>query len=137
MRAMIKRIGERVTLTLKNDSIALKGPFASGESDTYQLQGTVLDPRHSGCYREPDMDLFFFGVPHTEVPIRVIDIKQVIAINGVQLIQSKHKPQEFNIKSSKGDVNYKVIKREGRWTCSCSAFGFRGACRHIEEAKNQ
>lgn len=135
MRALSKFIGKRVTLTLKNTSATRTGPFKSMEGDTFELTGMVLDPRHNGCYRENDLDIFFFSVPFTEVPIRVIDVKRVVAIDGIKMIHAPAVTKEYQIEASKKGTFYKVTCRDGRWSCQCSAFGFRHTCRHITEAK--
>lgn len=40
------------------------------------------------------------------------------------------------IKSSNGKSTYKVSFRFGSWNCTCSGFGFRRKCSHIEGVKN-
>jgi hypothetical protein len=42
--------------------------------------------------------------------------------------------QVFSVTGSKGDP-YIVTKKRGQWFCTCSGFGFRGKCRHVETAK--
>jgi hypothetical protein len=39
------------------------------------------------------------------------------------------------VKSSKGKTTYKVSFRSGSWGCTCSGFGFRRKCTHIESVK--
>lgn len=39
------------------------------------------------------------------------------------------------IKSSKGNTTYKVSFRSGSWNCTCSGFGFRRKCSHVESVK--
>lgn len=45
--------------------------------------------------------------------------------------------QTFSVEGSKGKI-YEVINNNGRWSCSCPAFGFsRGNdCKHIKSLKN-
>ena len=40
--------------------------------------------------------------------------------------------ERWEIKGSRGDV-YVVEREDGKLSCSCSGFRFRGKCRHIEE----
>ena len=40
------------------------------------------------------------------------------------------------VKGSKGD-SYTVLEENGKYSCSCSGFTFRGKCRHIIDIANQ
>jgi len=40
------------------------------------------------------------------------------------------------VKGSKGD-SYTVLEENGKYSCSCSGFIFRGKCRHIIDVANQ
>lgn len=44
--------------------------------------------------------------------------------------------KSMKIQGSKGNM-YNVSIRNGRWTCDCIGFGFRGRCKHVEAAKLQ
>lgn len=41
------------------------------------------------------------------------------------------------VKSSKGKTTYKVSFRSGYWNCTCSGFGFRRKCSHVEDVKKE
>jgi hypothetical protein len=43
---------------------------------------------------------------------------------------------QYTIPGSKG-LPYTVTLHRGQWNCSCTGFGFRRRCRHVEEAKEQ
>jgi len=45
------------------------------------------------------------------------------------------KPGQWTIKGSKGD-SYTVTSKDGQWNCTCTGFGFRRKCKHIESAKS-
>lgn len=136
MRALSKMIGKEVTLTMRNQSAACTGPLGRFEPEFEDLKGTVLDPRHKGCYIEPDKDLFFLSVANTEVPIRVIDIKRVLKVDGIKMVHTKTETKTYEIAGSKGAV-YKVVDNAGQWSCQCVGFAHRKFCKHIEEAQNQ
>lgn len=40
------------------------------------------------------------------------------------------------IKSNTGDKYYDVEFTGKIWTCTCVGYGYRGKCKHIEQAKN-
>jgi hypothetical protein len=71
-------------------------------------------------------------------PIK-IDIRgRRFVINPVQFKTAlKEEPQgrTWTVKGSKGD-EYKVTEVNGNYSCTCSGFRFRGACRHIESIRS-
>ena len=132
MRAMNSKIGQQVTLTLKNTSPARQ----AGDSEFYEITGTVLNPLHKGCYKEPDQDMFFLSVPHTEVSIRAISIKKVLKINGAPVDHAPQEVKTWKVKGTKGDIYTVTRDTSGHYTCDCSGFGFRKYCRHVDEVKS-
>lgn len=68
-------------------------------------------------------------------PIR-IDIRgRKFAVNKVQFKTSVQpevpEGRVIEVVGSRGDV-YKVTELRGEWSCTCSGFKFRGACKHIK-----
>lgn len=46
------------------------------------------------------------------------------------------KNEEFQIISGKGAGKFYTVKNDnGDWSCTCSGYGFRKKCRHIEDTK--
>ena len=43
----------------------------------------------------------------------------------------------WKVANSKGNGYYAVTQQNGSWSCTCPGYGFRRACRHIEETKNK
>lgn len=44
--------------------------------------------------------------------------------------------REWDVKGSKGNT-YRVVERDGQWSCSCPGYGFRRKCRHIAEKREE
>lgn len=135
MRAMTKKIGQKVTLTLRNSSAARFGPLGHTEPEYVKLTGVVLDPSHKGCYKEKNLDIFFLSVPHTEVPLRVIDITRVVAVDGIPVQQTKMPANTWKVPGSRGTTYTVTRSSSGRYSCGCTGFSFRHFCSHIESIK--
>lgn len=60
-----------------------------------------------------------------EVQLGWIDLKPTLKQNDIFK----------EVKSSKGNTTYKVSFRSGSWNCTCSGFGFRRKCSHVEGIK--
>lgn len=41
------------------------------------------------------------------------------------------------VKASKGNIYYKVESRANQWSCTCTGFGFRRKCKHVEQVKQK
>ena len=46
------------------------------------------------------------------------------------------KSGNWKVNGSKGD-SYTVTNVNGQWNCTCTGFGFRRKCKHIDSIKNQ
>ena len=71
-------------------------------------------------------------------PIRIDVRGRKFKINPVQF-KTKLKEEEpegrfWVVKGSKGD-EYKVSELNGNYSCTCSGFKFRGACKHVESIR--
>lgn len=51
---------------------------------------------------------------------------------GFKVVVNKPEGRTWEVKGSKGD-NYTVTELDGKWSCTCSGFTFRGRCRHATE----
>jgi hypothetical protein len=76
--------------------------------------------------------------PSYDVPkfdTRVIHMKNVISINGVDVSNQDFSSKTVEVPSSKGGT-YKVQVEGGIGTdCECTGFQFRRKCRHLKEAE--
>jgi hypothetical protein len=99
----------------------------------------VLDPFHKGCYPEANQNMFFLGVAHSEVPIRVIDITRVLTVNGSPVVQEKKQEKKlFKVTGSKGDIYTVTVINGVPTSCECVAnSNFRKFCRHMTEVKEK
>jgi hypothetical protein len=71
----------------------------------------------------------------TKFNTRVINMKNVVAINGKPVEQYQESIQKVEIASSRGG-SYTVLVENGIGkTCECKGFQFRGRCRHLQEAE--
>lgn len=125
---MIPAVNSTVTLTFKND-----GP----PSTLFQVEPTI-DITGKVVNTPPwvkDPNCFAIFVANTPVPLRIINSKHVLAINGMeQGTEPEAKVETFTVAGSKGDA-YTVTSENGRWACTCVGFGFRKDCKHIQAAK--
>lgn len=69
-----------------------------------------------------------------EFPIRFIDRSNIVSINGKKykhVVVSKPTLIKKTVKGSKGQ-EYTVINDNGKWSCTCMGFQFRGKCKHTQ-----
>ena len=71
-------------------------------------------------------------------PIRIDVRGRKFKINPVQFKTGLKEPEPegrfWVVKGSKGD-EYKVSELNGNYSCTCSGFKFRGACKHVESIR--
>jgi hypothetical protein len=130
----LPQAGEDVIITLSNMKSPMKtGPLAVVTPDTFDVVGKIAaKPR-----TDRDPNNFSVLVMGSMVPLRVIDIRNVLAIDGVALKQGKvFTKQTFTIEGSKG-AQYSVTFDGKMWICNCPAGQHRKPCRHIDEARGQ
>lgn len=69
-------------------------------------------------------------------PIRIDTRGRKFVVNPVQyktdLKASEPVGRSWIVKGSRGD-EYRVSEVDGNYTCTCSGFRFRGACRHVTD----
>ena len=67
---------------------------------------------------------------HQEVKSGFIDLR-------LTLKKESHGDIYKEVKSSKGKTSYKVSFKSGSWNCTCSGFGFRRKCTHVDSIKSE
>ena len=70
------------------------------------------------------------------LPMRVLEVRDIVSINGVDAAMSKLIPshKSYQVAGSKGNF-YTVTDTNGHLTCDCVGFGFHGRCKHLSFAK--
>lgn len=133
---LLPMVGEDVIITMENRSATLTGPLKSVTPDTYDLVGKVCTKSRK---IDQDPDNFAIWMQGSPVPLRIINIFKVKAINGVAVIAKqsvKKASKTFNVKGS-GNANY-IVKFDGtHWSCNCPGYHFRKFCRHVKETREQ
>lgn len=126
--------GEVVTITVKNPIWPMRKAYASymhiPEFNTYT--GSVIT-NHKAI--KPGQ----IGLTTGEKPfdMRIIDIDRIVdADNPTEPVKQEYDIQTWTIAGSKGN-EYIVTKEHGQYSCTCPGYSFRGACKHIEEAKTK
>mgnify|MGYP001253639811 CR=1 FL=1 len=129
------KVGDVVTLTFKNESPILTGPLAHLCPPTYEITGKVAVKPHWLT----DPDRFALVVPHSPVPLRVIDRRSVLAVNGASLEAAREVSDvdTYEVPGSKPGSKYTVTRDGKSWSCTCVGFGFRKDCKHIHQAKER
>lgn len=130
---MHKLIGQKAVVTIKNRSAALTGPMYT--QPTFDLEGVIMaSPKW-----EKGADLFAMYIASSDVPLRVIHLHNVVAVNGHPMTQVKPRRADdtFYVASTHGPANYTVIRAGDHWSCDCQGFRFRKTCRHIGIAQTQ
>lgn len=84
-----------------------------------------------------DPECFAVFVAGSEVPLRIVNMKDVSRINGEDLHQVHNTSvKTFSIVGSKGET-YTVTQDKENWACTCLGYSFRKTCKHIALAKEQ
>lgn len=132
--------GETVTIELRQQNIRLPA-LGHNVPDMVTYTGVV---EASADYDETD-SVRITG--DGNMPIRVLAFKHIVTWNGEPfkykasikaLKKGKNEKPEVKtveVKGSKGDTYTLTINPDGRMTCNCKGFGFKGKCSHIDKYK--
>jgi hypothetical protein len=71
------------------------------------------------------------------IPYRVIPKRDIVSMGGRRVVYTPKlsTTQTWRVAGSKGN-EYTVTNSDGAWSCTCTGFGFRRDCKHIQEKKN-
>jgi len=100
------------------------------EPFTTEYNGTVIK---SASYDDSNT---FRLTGDVNTPIRVIYMKNVLAVDGMKNDFVEVKDKIVIVKGSKGNEYVVTIGATGRNTCTCSGYGFRKNCSHIQTILN-
>jgi hypothetical protein len=124
----VARVGEEITVELRNSSAVDRRMFPGNDTITYS--GTVLP----GAPYDPPESFRMSG--NDQMPVRVISLRHVIGANGKKVQKTHSAPQAtlltFPVKGSKGADYTVTIDSKGHGSCTCSGFGYRRKCSHID-----
>jgi len=120
--------GSQVTLKVKNILWPKRHLYAAGviRDEFNYYTGTVVYEKWFKADQvglTTDLDWF---------PFRVIQKENIVEVNDLPVDYSQPASDrvEKTVEGSKGNV-YTVIKEDGRITCTCPGFTFRGQCKHM------
>lgn len=133
------KVGSQVTVVVRNLMahkpvyIPFLDMWSPKSEETFTFTGTVLK---SDPWMRSDEFNLTSGLSH--FPVRTINLKNVVSLNGVeQGVVEQDNVQTKIVKGSKGN-EYVVMVRNGvAETCTCPAFRFRGGrCKHLALASS-
>lgn len=126
-------VGEHVDILCSYKSNLLPSIFPDAPK-TVVYSGKVLNRAN---YDDQESIRIFTG--DKRMMVRVIPLKDVISVNGVPFTFTPRprvqttSTKVVDVVGSKGDVYKVTIYPSGKMTCTCSGFGFRQKCSHIEK----
>jgi len=121
------KIGDSVTLTVKNPLWGNRSAYASPMAEFQTYTGTVVpNPSWVGA------DQLCLSTGTVQFPFRVLDRDRIVGLS-----EAREKPESkvFTIEGAKGKT-YLVTLERGLWGCNCTGFGFRRSCSHVVSAKS-
>lgn len=125
---MMLEKGREVTLKVKNIMWDKRHLYAAGviRDEFHYYTGTVV---YEKWFKPNEVGL---TTGQKEFPFRVIQKERIVEVNDLPVDYSQPASDriEKTVEGSKGNV-YTVIKEDGRITCTCPGFTFRGQCKHM------
>lgn len=126
--------GEYVTIKVKNPIWPMRKAYASymdiPEFNTYE-GNVILDHK---AVKPGQIGLTAHDPYNPGFNMRVIDIERIVGEDNQVIAPPKAEVKTWEVQGSKGKT-YTVIADYGRYSCSCPAFQFKHACKHIDEIK--
>lgn len=123
--------GSTVTIKVKNPVWPMRRAYASYMHipEFNEYTGTVV--RGHKAIREGQIGL---TTDDPSFSLRVIDIDRIVGMEDSVAIAPREDFKTWTMKGSKGN-EYLVTMDRGNYSCTCPGFGFRRACKHVDEAK--
>lgn len=99
------------------------------QPEFFEYEGEEVKP---GKWENP-ADVLCMTTGIKEWPVRVIQRRNIVKIDGKTITKSASKVITKVVKGSKGN-EYVVTNSHGSWSCTCPGFQFRRSCKHTAEA---
>ena len=124
--------GSTVTIKVRNPVWPMRKAYASYMHipEFHEYTGTVVKSHKAICEGQ-------IGLTTGErvFDMRVIDIDRIVGMEDAVAAPSTVETS-WVVKGSKGSEY--VVRKEGKsYTCSCPGYGFRRACKHIDQIKSK
>ncbi len=108
---------------VRNPEHAREGVWFFEQPEFFEYTGEEV------ALKQATPDELALSTGNPEWPIRVIQRKYIVAINGQEYRAETAQAQTKIVKGSKGQ-EYVVTNANGKWHCTCPGFQFRRSCKH-------
>jgi len=134
------KIGEMVKVSVQNRSAVLSTNMYPNEPKTYVYEGEIVKgPSWLGndfvCIKTGKLDAL------DREDVKFVNLKNVISVNDSDFSfenePAKSEDKIVMVTGSKGDQYTVTLKDDGTASCTCAGYGWRGKCKHIEQAKEK
>jgi len=125
--------GNEVSIKVKNTSCVSRALFPN-EPEFITFVGKIVGRAEF----DPPESIRITG--NVKMPVRVIMYRSIIELNGEpteQEVIDIPKPKFVFVTGSTGKTYKITINDLGNYSCTCSGFGFRKTCSHIDKYKKE
>lgn len=119
-----------VQLTVRNPMYKFKDAYAYPIKEFSQYVGAIIpNPKWVGA------DCICLSTGDTQFPFRVIDKSLIVdSTADIQYNKPKEDRNVFQCRGTNGST-YTITREGSQWSCTCTGFGFRKDCKHVNAAK--
>ncbi len=110
-------------VTVSNPEFGRKNVWFFEQPEFFEYEGEEVKVKHA------TVDELALSTGNPEWPVRIIQRKQIVKIDGKTVKKSVAEVVTKVIKGSKGN-EYVVTGSNGKWNCTCPGFQFRKSCKH-------
>lgn len=129
--------GSTVTIKVRNPVWPRRSAYASYMHipEFNEYTGTVV--RNHKAIGAGQVGITAHDPNNPDFNLRIIDIDRIVGFeDSAEAVQAKSEYRTWTVKGSKGS-EYVVTQDRGQYSCTCPGFGFRRACKHVDEIKNE
>ena len=129
--------GQTVTIKVRNPVWPMRRAYASYMHipEFNEFTGTIVEAHKA--IGSGQIGITAHEQYNPEFSLRVIDIDRIVGFeDSAEAAQAKSEYKTWTVKGSKGS-EYLVTQERGQYSCTCPGFGFRRACKHVDEIKEE